>query len=82
MSVKHRSRRGFSTELFAMWCEEKNRSDDLSHVAVKRGKCHDYLGMALDHSRKKALLIDVTDNASQIEKHFQDELEKNNQGSE
>ena len=43
---------------FAIWCEEKYGSDDLGHVAVTRGKRHDYLAMALNYSKSKHSCLD------------------------
>ena len=63
----------------AIWCEEKHGSDDLGHVTVvtvTRGKRHDYLGITLCYSKKKVVLIDITEHIDQMKADFPMELKK------
>ena len=62
---------------FTIWCEEKYESDDLGHVSVYRRKRHDYLGMTLDYSKSKEVLIDMTECIDQMKEDFPEKLEKN-----
>ena len=58
----------------AACCEENQRSYDLGHTTSTKVKHRDYLRMTLDCSRKKVLLVNMTDCASQMEEDFPDKL--------
>ena len=59
---------------FSIWYEENHESEGLGHDAVTRGKLHDCLGMTLDYSKKKEVLIDITEHADQMKEDFPIEL--------
>ena len=60
---------GINDEL-AIWAEKKYGSDELGHMTLTSGKRHDYLGMTLDFSEKKALKVDMREYIRQLRDDF------------
>ena len=61
---------------FARWCDQLHDHEKLSHTKVARGEKCDYLGVTLDYSQNKELLVDVTDHVDQSKEYFPCPLKK------